>query len=140
MTTTTVDNNDISKWLPWVAVAVMAYFLFNKPTTVEPVDPTPTPTPTVNIGTVTKQVLPSMAKGFADVFEQAAAKVEDKTIKTDKELFDFVQPATAKARVEANKPFDTALESGLPRNEDGTFAGKETEVARLLRQVAKAWN
>lgn len=135
MTTTT--DNDFSKWLPWVAVAVLAYFLFNKPA-VGPVDPTPTPTPTVNI--VTKQVIPSMAKGFADVFEQAAAKVEDKTIKTDKELFDFVQPATAKARVEANKPFDMALESGLPRNEDGTFAGKESEVSRLLRQVAKAWN
>jgi len=136
--TTTTDNNDISKWLPWVAVAVLAYFLFNKPTAVEPVDPTPTPI--VNIGTVTKQVLLSTAKGFADVFEQAAAKVEDKSIKTDKELFDFVQPATAKARVEANKPFDMALESGLPRNEDGTFAGKESEVAKLLRQVAKAWN
>lgn len=135
--TTTTANNDVSKWLPWVAVAVLAYFLFNKPTTV---DPTPTPTPTINIGTVTKQVLPSTAKGFADVFEQAASKVEDKSIKTDKELFDFVQPATAKARVEANKPFDLALESGLPRNEDGTFAGKEAEVAKLLRQVAKAWN
>lgn len=135
--TTTTANNDVSKWLPWVAVAVLAYFLFNKPTTV---DPTPTPTPAINIGTVTKQVLPSTAKGFADVFEQAASKVEDKSIKTDKELFDFVQPATAKARVEANKPFDLALESGLPRNEDGTFAGKEAEVAKLLRQVAKAWN
>ena len=46
----------------------------------------------------------------------------------------------ASVTVEANKPFDLALESGLPRNEDGTFAGKEAEVAKLLRQVAKAWN
>lgn len=135
MTTTTKETN----WLPWVAVAVLAYFMFvNKQQPA--VDPVVPPSPVVNIGTVTKQVLPSMAKGFSDIFEQAAAKVEDKTIKTDKELFDFVQPAAAKARVEANKPFDMALESGLPRNEDGTFAGKESEVSKLLRQVAKAWN
>lgn len=45
--TTTTDNNDISKWLPWVAVAVMAFLYFQNKNAV-PIDPV-NPTPDVEI-------------------------------------------------------------------------------------------
>jgi len=73
------------------------------------------------------------------VFLEAASKVEKGEIKTDKELFDFVQPATKAAREQANKPFDLSLEMTLPRNDDGTFAGKEIEAGKILRKIARSW-
>ena len=75
----------------------------------------------------------------ARVFNEAASKVEKGELKTDKELFDFVQLATKLAREQANKPFDVSLEMTLPRNDDGTFAGKEIEAGNVLRRIAKSW-
>lgn len=84
---------------------------------------------------VVQKVLPAQAKGFEEAFNEAAAKVESKQIKTDRELLEFVKPLTLKARLEANRPFDVLLETQIPE----TFAGKEAEVATLLRRIAKSW-
>jgi len=83
--------------------------------------------------------LATMRTENARVFNLAADKVEKGEIKTDKELFDFIQPATKAAREQANKPFDMSLEMTLPRNEDGSFAGKEIEAGKVLRRIAKSW-
>jgi hypothetical protein len=125
------------QYAPWVAVAILGYMLWNKPATpvVDPV----VPVPVVSIEKDTKAILQTMRVENARIFNQAADEIEKGTLKTDKELFDFVRPATEKARKEANRPFDVALDLSLPRNDDGSFAGKEKEAASLLRKIAKSW-
>ena len=129
---------DIASLVPWGIALALGYMLWTK----QDASPTPTPDPkpvVVTIEKATSGVLATMRAENARVFLEAASKVERGEIKTDKELFDFVQPATKLARELANKPFDMSLEMTLPRNEDGTFAGKEIEAAKVLRKVAKSW-
>ena len=136
MTTTTVDNNDISKWLPWVAVAVLAYFLFNKPTTVEPVDPTTTPiVERIDINATVKSVKAANLQSLTDAFEDAAKQVEAGKFKYARELLEYMQPITKSAREQSNKPFDLMIGQLIPDE----LAGKEKQVADDLRKVAKAW-
>lgn len=129
-----------TNYLPWIAVAVLGYMLWSQQGKVEPKpDPKPDVPVVVTIEKATASVLASMKIENARVFNEAADKVEKGAIKTDRELFAFVQPATKLAREQANKPFDVSLEMTLPRNEDGTFAGKEIEAGKVLRKVAKSW-
>jgi len=121
---------------PWIAVAFLGYMLWTK----QDAAPSPEPKPVaVTIEKATSSVLATMKAENARVFLEAASKVEKGEIKTDKELFDFVQPATKLAREQASKPFDLSLEMTLPRNDDGTFAGKEIEAGKVLRRVARSW-
>ena len=123
---------------PWIAVVVLAYLFWSKQ------DDTPQPTPdpkpvVVTIEKATSGVLPSLKQYNAKVFNEAATRIRSKEIKSDKELFDFVQPATKKARELANKPFDMSLEMTLPRNQDGSFVGIEEEAASVCERIAKSW-
>lgn len=130
-------KQDLWQYAPWAVAFVFGYLLWNKPAT--PPGPQPEPVPAVSIEKETKAILAKIRTENARIFLEAADKVESGTILTDKALFDFVRPATEAARKEANKPFDVSLDLSLPRNEDGSFSGKEKEAASLLRKVAKAW-
>lgn len=123
----------------YVLLAGVAWMAWNSYSNVTPPGPQPEPAPVVSIERETKQVLAKIRTANARIFLEAADKVESETILTDKALFDFVRPATEAARKEANKPFDVSLDLSLPRNEDGSFSGKEKEAAALLRRVAKSW-
>lgn len=125
-----------TNWLPYAVIAVLGYLVWHNSTL--PPNPNPTPSP-VTIEKATGSVLSAMKAANAKAFNDAADRVESKEITTDKQLFEFVQPVTKSARETANKPFDVALDLQLPRNEDGTFSGKEAEVVKLLRRIAKAW-
>jgi hypothetical protein len=128
---------DLSTYLPWIIAAGLGYMLWTKDAS-----PTPTPDPkpvTVTIEKATSSILATIKSANARIFLEAADKVEKGEIKTDRELFDFVQPATKLAREQANKPFDMSLEMTLPRNEDGSFTGKEIEAGKVLRRIAKSW-
>jgi len=126
-------------YLPWIAVAILGYLLYSQQTKQDPKPVDPTPVVNVTIEKATAGVLLAMKFENARVFNEAAVKVESGAIKTDKELFDFLQPATKAAREQANKPFDLSLEMTLPRNEDGTFSQKEKEAAAILRRIARSW-
>jgi hypothetical protein len=128
-----------TNYLPWVVVAVLGYMLWSQQTVVPKPEPKPDVPVVVTIEKATSGVLATMKAENARVFDEAANRVEKGDIKTDKELFDFIQPATKLAREQANKPFDASLEMTLPRNDDGTFAGKEIEAGKVLRKVAKSW-
>lgn len=125
-------------YLPWIAVAVLGYLLYSQQAKQDPkpVDPVPV---AVTIEKATAGVLVAMKIENARVFSEAAVKVESGAIKTDKELFDFLKPATKLAREQANKPFDLSLEMTLPRNDDGSFLGKEVEAGKVLRRIARSW-
>ena len=127
---------DVMSIVPWVFCACCVYLLWTK----QDAAPSPEPKPVaVTIEKATSSVLATVKAENARVFLEAASTVEKGEIKTDKELFDFVQPATKLAREQANKPFDISLEMSLPRNDDGTFAGKEIEAGKVLRKVARSW-
>ena len=129
---------DLANCLPWLIAAGLGYLLWTRQDAAP--EPSPDPKPTVvAIEKATANVFARMKADNKIAFEQAADKVERGKIKSDKELFDFIQPLTKLARELANKPFDIALEMTLPRNEDGSFAGKEIEAAKVLRRVAKSW-
>ena len=128
-----------NNWLPYVAIAAVGYLLWiNQNKAPNPDPPSPSPV-VVSIEKATGGVLSAMKTANEKAFNDAAALVESGQIKTDKQLFEFVQPATKMARETANKPFDVALDLQLPRNDEGSFAGKESEVAKLLRKIAKSW-
>jgi hypothetical protein len=133
----TKTEQNLLQYAPWAVAFFFGYTLWIKPATpvVDPV----VPVPVVSIEKDTKAILQTMRVENARIFNQAADEIEKGTLKTDKELFDFVRPATEKARKEANRPFDVALDLSLPRNDDGSFAGKEKEAASLLRKIAKSW-
>ena len=121
---------------PWIAVAFLGYMLWTK----QDAAPSPEPKPVaVTIEKATAGVLATMKAENARVFLEAASKVESGEFKSDKELFAFVEPATKLAREQANKPFDISLDMTLPRNDDGTFAGKEIEAGTILRKIARSW-
>ena len=128
-----------ANYLPWIAVAVLGYMLWSQQTVVPKPDPKPDVPVVVTIEKATAGVLSAMKIENARVFNEAASKVEKGEIKTDKELFDFVLPATKLAREQATKPFDISLEMTLPRNDDGTFSGKELEAGKVLRRIATSW-
>jgi hypothetical protein len=128
---------DITTLVPWGIALALGYMLWTKDAS-----PTPSPDPkpvTVTLEKATSGVLATMRTENARVFNLAAEKVEKGEIRTDKELFDFIQPATRIAREQANKPFDMSLEMTLPRNEDGSFTGKEIEAGKVLRRIARSW-
>jgi hypothetical protein len=125
-------------WLPWIAVAALGYLLWSKQPATPP-GPHPEPVPAVSIEKDTASILKTMKVENAKIFAEAADRVEKGLLKTDKELFDFIRPATEAARKQANKPFDVSLDLSLTRNSDGTFAGKEVEAANLLRKISKSW-
>lgn len=128
---------DITTLVPWIIAAGLGYLLWTKDASPAP---TPDPKPVVvTLEKATAGVLATMKAENARVFSLAADKVEKGEIKTDKELFDFIQPATKASREQANKSFDLSLEMTLPRNADGSFAGKEIEAGKVLRRVAKSW-
>ena len=128
----------VASYIPWIIAAGLAYLLWTKQDATP--GPTPDPKPVVvTLEKATSSVLPSLKTYNAKVFNEAAKRIRDKEIKTDKELFDFVQPATKKARELANKPFDLSLEMTLPRNEDGSFSGVEEAAAVVCERIAKSW-
>ena len=134
--TTTTDNNDISKWLPWVAVAVLAYFVFqNKQETTDPITPTPTPIERIDVNGTVKAVKAANVQALSDAFEDAAKQVEAGKFKFARELLEYMQPLTKSAREQSNKPFDLMIGQIVPDE----LAGKEKQVADDLRKVAKAW-
>ena len=131
------DEFNLATVFPWIIAAGLGYMLWTKQ---DAPSPTPDPKPVVvTIEKATSAILATVKSANAGIFLEAASKVEKGEIKTDKELFDFVQPATKLAREQASKPFDIALEMTLPRNEDGTFTGKEIEAGKVLRRIAKSW-
>lgn len=123
--------------IPWVLViAGLVYWYRYQTTTV--IDP-PTPPDVVTIEKAVGDYFPTQRKEFAAAFSDAAAKVRSKEIKTDEQLDALVNPQLKAARDLASKPFDVSFEMGLPRNDDGSFAGKEENAAKFLEQISRSW-
>ena len=117
--TTTTDNNDISKWLPWVAVAVLAYFVFNKQPSADPVAPQPQPTQSIS------KVLDSCYA--ADRLSKIAVLkgIGTTEFPTDKAKLEWINSDSEKRRIADFQPY-------VDRVAEAIFAGKTAELAKAL--------
>ena len=120
-------SGDLNKYLPWAIVIVMGVMLFRqqeaKPDALPSVEKT------------TSSVFKDMRKSYGAAFNDAANEVESKRLQSDRQLLDFVKPKIEVARKDAQAPFDAMCERELPES----FVGKESDVAALLRRIAKSW-
>jgi hypothetical protein len=129
----TKNNN----WLPWAAVAVLAFLLLRGDGTApDPKPDDPTPKPAATAADLAGRVLEDTGKGYAAAFRNAADEIDAGRINTDRELVDNLAPATLAARQSAKVDFDAAFEREMP---DGAFGDRSGEVAALLREIAKGF-
>ena len=128
-------ENQPANWMPWVIIAVLGYLLWQDRNGDEPVPPPP---PVENVESITKSVFADMRKSYAATFEEAANKVSDKTLTSDRSLLDFVRPKIEQGRKDAQAKFDAMVEKNIPQD----FAS-DAEVARsvadFLKRIARSW-
>jgi len=123
--------------IPWVVViAGGIYWYRSQSTTI--IDP-PAPPDVVTNEKAVGDYFPTQRAEFAKAFADAAAKVRAKEITTDEQLDALINPQLKAARDLAGKPFDVSFDMGLPRNDDGTFTGKEDAAAKFLEQISRSW-
>jgi hypothetical protein len=123
-------------YLPWIAVAVLAFMLFQKQVPAPGPTPVP-PAPVVNVESVVAGIFPAQAKGYAAIFSQAANKVQSKELATEESLFSFLKVEAENVRAASAVEFDKLLNESIP---DGNFDGTEAvDVATFLERVAKAF-
>ena len=119
--TTTTDNNDISKWLPWVAVAVMAYFMFANQTSTNP----PTPEPDRPKVESISKVLDAVYKKDRTDRIALLKELSERQFENDKAKLDWYNAESTKRRIETNTPFTDRVGEAIFGN----------TVAELVKQL-----
>ena len=119
-----------NSWIPW-AIAAGAVFLLLRG------QPAPTPEPAKpNLKAVVSSAIPSIRAAYKQAFLDAAAKIESGEIKDQEQWTKFIEENAGAKRIEAmNKVYAAIDKLDLPV----TFAGKESEIAKINREIAGAW-
>jgi hypothetical protein len=116
-------------WLPWVIAAGAIYFFaFQRP---DNVDPKP-----ADIKGVVASTLPNIRAAYRAAFLEAASKIEKREIVNQEQWTQFIAAnAGAKQREALDRVYNAIDELKLP----ASFEGKESEIAKLNRDIAGAW-
>lgn len=115
-------------WLPWIIAAGAMYFAFQRPTSV---DPKP-----ADIKGVVASTLPDIRAAYRAAFLEAASKIEKREIVNQEQWTQFIAAnAGAKQREALDRVYNAIDELKLP----ASFEGKESEIAKLNRDIAGAW-
>lgn len=124
-----MDESKKDNWLPWI-VATGAVFLLLR--NQQPGQDTSKPA----VAAVVRTTLPTIGEAYRSAFLEAAKKIEDGSIKDQEAWTRFIaENAGAKQREALDKVYRAIDELDLP----ASFAGKESEIAKLNRQIAEAW-
>ena len=116
-------------WLPWI-IAAGAVFLMLRNQQSEQNTSKPA------VAAVVRTTLPTIREAYRSAFLEAAKKIEDGSIKDQEQWTKFIsENAGAKQREALDKVYKAIDELDLP----ASFAGKESEIAKLNRQIAEAW-
>lgn len=116
-------------WLPWM-IAAGAVFLLVRNQQSEQNTSKPA------ITSVVRTTLPAIREAYRSAFLEAAKKIEDGSIKDQEQWTKFIaENAGAKQREALDKVYRAIDELDLPVS----FVGKESEIAKLNRQIAEAW-
>ena len=124
-----MDEAKKENWLPWI-VAAGAVFLMLRNQQSEQNTSKPA------VAAVVRTTLPTIREAYRSAFLEAAKKIEDGSIKDQEAWTKFIEENAGTKRKEAlDKVYKAIDELDLP----ASFVGKETEIAKLNRQIAEAW-
>jgi thiamine biosynthesis lipoprotein ApbE len=117
-------------WLPWI-VAAVAVFAMLRNQQPQPDKPQPK-----ELKSVVSQTLPSIRSAYKQAFLEAASKIESGEIKDQEQWTKFIADnAGAKQREALDRVYEAIDKLDLP----ASFAGKESEIAKINREIAQAW-
>lgn len=116
-------------WLPWFIAAGAVFLLIRNQ---QPGQDTSKPA----ITAVVRTTLPTIREAYRSAFLEAAKKIEDGSIKDQEQWTRFIEDNAGTKRREAlDKVYKAIDELDLP----ASFVGKESEIAKLNREIAQAW-
>lgn len=123
------EETQKQNWLPWM-IAAGAVFLLIRNQQSEQNTSKPA------ITAVVRTTLPTIREAYRSAFLEAAKKIEDGSIKDQEQWTRFIEDNAGTKRREAlDKVYKAIDELDLP----ASFVGKESEIAKLNRQIAEAW-
>lgn len=124
-----MEETKKENWLPWV-IAAGAVFLMLRNQQSEQNTSKPA------VAAVVRTTLPTIREAYRSAFLEAAKRIEDGSIKDQEQWTKFIsENAGAKQREALDKVYRAIDELDLP----ASFVGKESEIAKLNRQIAEAW-
>ena len=116
-------------WLPWIVAAGAVFFMLRNQ---QPGQDTSKPA----VAAVVRTTLPTIREAYRSAFLEAAKRIEDGSIKDQEQWTKFIsENAGAKQKEALNRVYAAIDELDLP----ASFVGKESEIAKLNRQIAEAW-
>ena len=117
-------------WLPWIVAALAVFAMLRNQ---QPSGDKPQPK---ELKAVISQTLPSIRSAYKQAFLEAASKIESGEIKDQEQWTKFIADnAGAKQKDALNKVYEAIDKLDLP----ASFAGKESEIAKINREIAQAW-
>jgi hypothetical protein len=124
------DEKKKENWVPWIVAAVAVFALLRNQ------QPQPDKPQPKELKAVVFQTLPSIRSAYKQAFLEAAAKIESGEIKDQEQWTKFIADnAGAKQKDALNKVYEAIDKLDLP----ASFAGKESEIAKINREIAGAW-
>ena len=116
-------------WLPWIVAALAVFALLRNQQPSSDSKPK-------ELKSVVSQTLPSIRLAYKQAFLEAASKIESGEIKDQEQWTKFIADnAGAKQKDALNKVYEAIDKLDLP----ASFAGKESEIAKINREIAQAW-
>jgi hypothetical protein len=118
-----------ANWVPWaIAIGAVVLLLRNQESSKE--------NKPENLTAAVRQTIPSIRAAYKQAFLDAAAKIESGEIKDQEGWTRFIaENAGAKQREALDRVYEAIDKLDLP----ASFAGKESEVAKINREIAGAW-
>jgi hypothetical protein len=118
-----------SNWIPWaIALGAVVLLLRNQESSKE--------NKPENLTATVRKTIPSIRAAYKQAFLDAAAKIESGEIKDQEGWTKFIADnAGAKQREALDRVYEAIDKLDLP----ASFAGKESEVANINREIAGAW-
>lgn len=124
-----MDEAKKENWLPWIIAAGAVFFMLRNQQSEQD-------TSKPAVAAVVRTTFPTIREAYRSAFLEAAKRIEDGSIKDQEQWTKFIsENAGAKQREALDKVYKAIDELDLP----ASFVGKESEIAKLNRQIAEAW-
>jgi hypothetical protein len=124
------DEKKKENWLPWIVAALAVFAMLRNQ------QPQPDKSQPKELKAVVSQTLPSIRSAYKQAFLEAASKIESGEIKDQEQWTKFIADnAGAKQREALDRVYEAIDKLDLP----ASFAGKESEIAKINREIAGAW-
>jgi hypothetical protein len=119
-----------TNYLPLILIGAVLFFALRQPK--EGGDPSRP----VGVESVVKATIPNIRQAYRAAFLEAAKRIESGDIKDQEQWTAFIKAnAGAKQREALDAVYGAIDELKLPV----TFAGKESEIAKINREISGAW-